>query len=119
QIIGNGKHLAPGNSLTKYGVFASRTNPPKKEEIAAANRALDEHCKSLVNEANAAMAQGPKAAEETIRPEQHFLAARRLKKTETECPWMNRAQEVTERANCENCGTLYRVGIAQCPTCLY
>lgn len=115
QIIGVGRHLMPANSLVKYGVFASRSNPPKAEDLSRAREALRQHCTDLVNEANAAMAQGPKAAEETIRPEQHFIAARLLKKTEAECPWLNRSVERAERKNCDICGAIYEVGRSVCP----
>lgn len=117
QIIGVGKHLAPQNSLVKLGVFISRTEIPSEEDLAEARKKLAQSMQEYVNEASAAMAQGPKVAEETIRHDPHFLAARYLNKTAAECPWLARSVEVGERKTCEGCGTTYKVGVIVCGTC--
>lgn len=119
QIVGLGKHLPPSNSLVKYGVFISATEKPSKEDLAKAHRALRGHFRQLVNEANTAWSKGPKAAEETISPDLHFLAARRLNLTEAECPWLKNASTSAARENCAGCGTPYSVGIVLCPQCRF
>lgn len=117
EIIGIGKHLSPSNALTQYGVGVSREWPPSEEDLRGAQHALRNKLEDLVNEANLAMAQGPKIAEETIRPEQHFIAARLLKKTVAECPWMNRSVKMAERIACQFCGEPMGAELPKCPNC--
>lgn len=117
QIIGIGKMLHPGNSLTRYGVFVSRSNPPAKEDVFKAREALHQHCQILVNEANQSMTEGN--SKDVIRPEQHFVAANILKKTVAECPWLSRQVQQADRATCPGCGTVYAVGIIKCRECEY
>jgi hypothetical protein len=119
QIVGTGPFLSPFNSFVPYGVFASRTNPPKKEEVTEAKKALRARLLELVNEADVAFSKGPKATEDTIRPESHFVAARLLGKTEIDCPWLKNAQVPAERDECPGCGTIYKIGIMKCRECGY
>lgn len=114
QILGVGPHLSPRNSFVPYGVFLSDTKIPSKEKIAEAKGNLNEKFLELVTEADLAYASGPKAAEETIRPETHFVAARALGKTAIDCPWLKNAQVPAERKECFGCGTPYKVGILKC-----
>jgi len=117
QIIGVGPHLMPQNALTRYGVAISKQWPPKKEEVAAAWKALEEgELSDLIREANSAAATGPKAMEETING-RHYLAARLLKKGVADCPWMSRATETRERVECKFCGEPMKTGIPRCPNC--
>lgn len=117
QIIGIGRQLSPSNSLTRYGIFVSRSNPPAKEDVAKAREALHQHCQILVNEANQSMTEGN--SKDVIRPEQHFVAANILKKTVAECPWLSRQVQQADRATCPGCGTVYAVGIIKCRECEY
>lgn len=117
QILGVGPFLSPHNSFVPYGVFISRSNPPKKEEILEAKKNLRQKFLELVAEADLAFSQGPKMAEETIRPETHYVAARALRKTEAECPWLRNSQLPAERAECPGCGTVYKIGIIKCRDC--
>ena len=119
QVLGVGPHLPPRNSFVPYGVFASRSNPPAKEEMKEARRNLWEKYRELVAEADIAYSQGPKAAEETIRPDTHFVAARALRKTEAECPWMKNSAAPAERAECPSCTAVYKVGAMKCRECGY
>ena len=123
QIIGGSsefpelsKQLVPSNSLEKYGVFVSRTNPPSQAAVQKAKARFRGECNNLINEANSALAQGPKLAEETIR-EQHFIAARELGKTPAECPWLDRSVEVRERKECGFCGVMVAETVVKCPNC--
>lgn len=117
QIIGVGKQLAPNNSLVKYGLFVSRTNTPSKADLDKARLALHKHCTDLVNDANTSVTEGN--SKDVIRPEQHFVAARILKKTVAECPWLSREVQQADRAACPGCGTVYTVGIIMCRECEY
>jgi len=119
QIIGVGAHLHPANSWVPYGVFLSRSNPPTKEELKEALRELWKKYLQLVAEADSAYSRGPKAAEDTIQPEVHFVAARALRKTVTECPWLRNAELPAQRAACPGCGVTYPVGIMKCRDCGY
>src|SRR6185312_11848758 len=51
-IIGVGPGIRPENDLRQYGVFISRTNPPSKEEVAAAQERLLTTCTNLFREGN-------------------------------------------------------------------
>lgn len=116
DLIGIGRGQSPSNSLIQYGVFVSRTNPPSKEEIAAARQALFQRCEQYVAEANQAQAEGPKMAEQTITADRHFVAARLLKKTEAEAPWLSRSIENKARVNCPFCD---RPITASAPKCMH
>jgi hypothetical protein len=118
DIIGIGPGLAPNNALTRYGVAVSRQWPPTKEEVSKAWEALRVgELNTLIAEANSAMAQGPQAAEQTIR-ERHMQAARLLKKTAAECPWMARAAANTSNnIDCKFCGEPMKPNLAKCPNC--
>jgi hypothetical protein len=147
SIVGIGSHMAPTNSLVRYGVAISRHWPPTKQQckdckrpphadpilkhdgsvICAGNtaeypiQAAWEALKSgeldaLIREANAAAATGPQAVEQTIR-ERHFQAARLLKKSNADCPWLIRSVETAERKECWACGEPMKVGLPRCPNC--
>src|SRR5579863_5222888 len=104
QLLGIGAHFAPANSYVRYGVSYCKQWPPSKEEIAAAKQALfNGELKSLITEADQAAAEGPRAAEQTIR-DRHHVAARMLKLSVNDHPWMVRAQATTERTECKFCG---------------
>ncbi len=142
QMIGVGKHLSPSNSKVKLGLFVTRGNPdfpplsekdkkspdkvrwwlrerfrPTKEELAKAKAALNRHLNHLVNEARSAAAQGQKAAEETIRPKQHILAAQMLGLDPHAERWMQNAVPEAARVKCGYCGVSIPDQVAKCPNC--
>jgi hypothetical protein len=47
------------------------------------------------------------------------MAARRLNLGDAECPWLKKSQGAADRKACDNCGTVYKVGIVQCPACQF
>lgn len=116
EIIGAAgtPHAVPGNSLEKFGIFRSKSNPPKKEEIAEAKKKLNVYLNVLVNEARSAAAQGQKAAEETIRPDQHIRAGIMLGLDPQVELWMNAAIPRVKREKCESCGKPYEAGLMLC-----
>lgn len=116
DLIGVGRGHQPSNSLIQYGVFVSQTNPPSKEDVATAKAALHKRCEQYVSEANQAQAEGPKIAEQTITTDRHFVAARLLKKTEAEAPWLSRSIENKARINCPFCD---RPITATAPKCMH
>ena len=118
DIVGVGPGLAPTNSLRRYGVDVCRQWPPTKSEVAKAFEALRVgELNSLIAEANSAMAQGPQAAEQTIRA-RHHQAAALLKKTTAECPWMARnAANTSQNVDCKFCGEPMKQNLAKCPNC--
>jgi hypothetical protein len=118
DIVGIGVGLAPANSLTRYGVAISRQWPPTKSEIATAWEALRVgELNTLIAEANSAQAQGEVAVNNTIR-ERHYEAARMLKKTVAECPWIGRATSNTSHnVDCSFCGEPIKPNLAKCPNC--
>lgn len=117
QILGEGPMIARSQSFSPYGVFIAASNPPDKDELRAARQKLNEKYVELVGLAQEAFQMGPQAARETIRPEWHFVAARALRKSEAECPWLANTQSPAERNECPGCGTVYKVGIIKCGNC--
>jgi len=120
QIIGVGAHMAPSNALTRYGVAVSRQWPPTKEEIATAFEALRKgELEALIREANTAMATGPQALEQVMgNSDRHYIAARLLKKTTAECPWLARtAVSNSQNIDCKFCGEPMKPNLAKCPNC--
>ena len=117
QILGVGPHMHPGNSLVRYGVAVAKQWPPSKEEIQRAKEQLYKgELRSLVSEADQAAAEGPKATENTIR-DRHQTAARLLKLSVADHPWMGRVQVSAERTECKFCGEPMKKGLARCPNC--
>lgn len=111
QIIGEGPHVPKSSSFVPFGVFISTTARPSKDAVDAAKQKLLEKYVELVAEASDAWAMGPVASKETIRHDWHFVAARALKKSEAECPWLGNTQVPMARENCPGCGEVYKVGI--------
>lgn len=117
QIVGIGAFHLPQNSLTRYGVGICRQWPPKKEELDAAWEALKAgELNNLIVEANQAAATGPQAMEQTIN-ERHYQAARLLKKSTADCPWLVRSVQTAERIECKFCGEPMKNNIPRCPNC--
>ena len=119
QILGIGAHLHPRNALTLRGVFSSATPEPTREELAAANKALEVYYRQLVAQADSAFSAGPKALEDVLSngDGRHYLAARKIGRTAAESPWLGNATQEVNRKECDNCGAAYRPGIAECPKC--
>jgi hypothetical protein len=129
QIIGEGPFIPKSASFVPFGVFISpvRFTPegkphvrfadlskPSQALITKARAALNQKYTELVREANDAYSRGPSAANEMIQPDWHFIAARKLMKSEAECPWLRDSQAPAERDNCPSCGKVYVMGIMKC-----
>lgn len=119
QILGVGPHLSPRASFVPYGVFISHNNPPLKAEVEKAKGELHKLFLELVTQADLAYSMGPKSADDTIRPETHFVAARALGKTETDCAWLKNAVVPAERKECPSCGARYKLGLILCRECKF
>jgi hypothetical protein len=142
QLLGVGPHLHPMNSLVKYGLFVTKGNPdmpplgakdaqnpdkqrwwlrerfkPKPDELAKARTALNKHLNALVQEARSAAAQGQKALEDTVRPDQHIRAAQMLGLDPQAERWMQNAVAEKPRETCRFCGVSITKGVAKCPNC--
>lgn len=109
----------PRESFVQYGVFVDHSETPSKDKVARAKAALLETCRQIYLEADAAQARGPKAVEEIIRPETHFVAARLLGHNEKDTVWMKNAAVPGETQDCPGCGTTVKVGIIVCPSCKF
>ena len=117
QILGIGAHMAPSNSLKHYGVSVSKQWPPTEAEIKEAWENLKSgELEALIREANSAAATGPQSMEQTINS-RHFEAARLLKKSVADCPWLVRSTSVAERVECRFCGEPMKANLAKCPNC--
>jgi hypothetical protein len=142
QLIGIGAHLHPMNSKVKYGLFVTKGNPgfpplsakdaanpakkrwwlrerfkPTADELKKANVALNARYNQLVQEARSAAAQGQKAAEDTIRPNQHILAAQKLNLDPQAERWMQNAIPEGTKVKCKFCQVPIPEGVAKCPNC--
>jgi hypothetical protein len=142
QLIGIGAHLHPMNSKVKLGLLVTKGNPdfpplsekdakdpekrrwwlrerfrPTKSELKKANDALNARFNELVQNARSAAAQGQKAVEETIRPNQHILAAKRLGLDPRAERWMQNAVPEAARTTCGYCGVSIPEKVAKCPNC--
>jgi len=117
QVLGEGPFIPKSTSFRPFGVFISNSEKPTKEELAAAKAELAQKYLELVNEASTAFANGHKEAQEVIRPEWHFVAARALRKSEAECPWLGNTQTPAARSECPGCGVVYKVGVIKCKDC--
>ena len=142
QRLGVGAHLHPMNSMVKYGLFVTKGNPdmpplgakdaanpdkqrwwlrerfkPKKEEREKALALLNKHLNALVQEARSAAAQGQKALEDTVRPDQHIRAAQMLGLDPQAERWMQNAVAEKPRETCRFCGVSITKGVAKCPNC--
>jgi hypothetical protein len=113
QIIGTGKHLKESDSLTKYGVFISDTNPPNKKDLAKATAMFHKYCQILVNEANAAWGLGQAKFNES-RNNEWFMAAGILGFTAQQLAWLGQAEAPQNRDKCQGCGRSYVVGTLKC-----
>jgi hypothetical protein len=118
QIIGEGPHVPRSSSFVPFGVFISRSNPPAKADLAKAKQVLEAKYLELVRYANEQWGKGPAFQADILnRPEWYFVAARKLGKTEIDCPFLQNSVAPAERAACGNCGKVYEIGIAMCSGC--
>lgn len=117
-ILGEGRAAGGLTNYAPFGVFISKTPVPAKAELEKAKKLLNQKYTELVQYAMACWAKGPAAQAEIFnQPEWYFVAARKLNKTETECPFLANSQVPAARDTCGNCGTPYQIGIAQCAKC--
>jgi hypothetical protein len=117
QVIGEGPFIPKSSSFVPFGVFISTDAKPSPKDLVIAKNTLQRKYLELIHEANTAFSNGPNAVNETIRPEWHFVAARALKRTEAECPWLKGTEVGPERQACPGCGTVYSTGVMKCRTC--
>lgn len=113
QVLGEGPFIAPSQSFAPFGVFLSPTPVPSEDALKEAHRRLNDKYRELVKEASDAYAKGPAIAETVISPDFHYVAARKLRKTAVECPWLAHTSEPEHREACPGCGEAYKVGIVR------
>jgi hypothetical protein len=111
QVLGEGPFIPRSSSFSPYGVFLSSTPEPSEEALAEAHKKLNDKYRELVKEASDAYAKGPVFAEQVISPDYHFIAARKLKKSVAECPWLANTQEPEARISCPGCGDPVKAGV--------
>ena len=80
-----GKFLSEHNSLERFGVGIAREWPPPPAAILLARQKLSATYNRLIQEANEAHAMGRFSQ---ISSDDHFVAARALGKTASECRWL-------------------------------
>lgn len=79
EIMNVGPGKQPENDLRKVGLFASRHNPPKPEEVAEAQRIFLAHLEELVKEGNFIHSQGQsKGPNGQMIGSEHLWAAKLL-----------------------------------------
>src|SRR5579872_1493028 len=97
--------LGSGVNLSEQGVFWSLNNPPKEEEIAAAEKRRDIYYKRLIDQANSLAASDPKALHDILNQDYH-LAAEHFG---LDTSWH---QVLKPMAECPNCGDKIKPGVA-------
>lgn len=118
DLIGVGIGIPPEQSLQRYGVLVSKTDPPSADELQAANRLLDLECNSLIAEMNIAASQGAAVAAKVFQADYHKKAAERLKKTPAECSWLQGTSTIaSDRIACPFCGASMEAKYPKCPNC--
>lgn len=110
DIVGIGPYHAPGEDLTKWGVFLAAGEKPTEAELAEANRKFDRTCDFLITEADGYWNQGP--SEYRNVSDMHRFAAKR--RGQTDKPW---AREVQQLKSCPVCGNQIVPEAALCTHC--
>jgi hypothetical protein len=116
QILGEGPMIPRSQSFRPFGVFISKTYRPSKEDLAEAKEALWKRLGEMIAEANSEYANNKWLDEDTVQ-KWYLVAARILKKSPAECPWMADRQAPAARENCPGCGSVYEKGILKCRHC--
>jgi hypothetical protein len=118
-VLGIGPFRQPQHALTLRGCFISATETPSATNLKTANEHLMTYYRNLVAEADRGYQQGPTALARVLDGSdgRHFLAARKIGRTESQSPWLGNSTQQVDRAECSNCGTPHKPGIAECPSC--
>lgn len=117
DVVGIGMMAPRSASFVKYGVFIAEGKTPTATELQGARQALNEYLNFLVSEANSTFARNP-AEFYNYCGDMHRQAAKMLKKTVSECPWLSTTQ-ATPRQTCGSCGTDCNLSAFVCPTCKF
>lgn len=110
DIIGVGPFHAPGEDLTRWGIFIAAGDEPTEAEVKEANKKLNRTWDELIMEADSYWNQGP--SEYRNVTELHRLAAK--KRNQLNKPW---ARGVLELNKCGICGSPIDPSAAICPHC--
>ncbi len=108
-----GKFLAKGNSLEKFGVGISRTWPPSKKDVELAKKKLFAEYRVLVQAAREAHAVGKLSQ---VVQDQHFVAAHALGLTaESGERWLefSAPARTEEKPKCPKCRNAYEPGTVE------
>lgn len=99
----NPRPTAVGVNLNAQGVFWSKNNPPKPEEIEAARKRIDKYYRGLLETARTLEVSNPKELETLLNQDYHMAAEYAYEKFPgyREIPWHPRQLEKVE---CPNCG---------------
>lgn len=117
DVVGIGMMAPRSAAFIKYGVFIAEGKVPTVAELQAARQALSEYLTYLVSEANQTFARNPTEFYNYCG-DMHRQAAKMLKKTAAECPWLS-TTVTTPRQTCGSCGTDCNLSAFVCPTCKF
>jgi hypothetical protein len=135
EVIGKGMMVNPSCDLTNFGVFVSeqpeQTRPTDNKNTEAqaayarwtkdvrdAQGKLRAKCAEMCEAANMAYARG---TFNDIRGkdgnEQLYIAARLIKKTEMDCPWLKGTAEAADKKHCISCQSVLPGAALKCGVC--
>lgn len=110
--LGIGSGQSKDEDLRRFGIFASTSSKPSKEELAEARKRLIVELQREVREADQLFASADALDRQSAQNDKYYKAARYLGLKNK--AWMSDATEVTA---CPFCGTGMRPGVPVCPGC--
>lgn len=99
------KGLGIGTNLNEQGVFWSLNDPPKEEEIKAAEARREKYYRGLIEKARTLEISNPKELEATITQDYHLAA----EYFGLETTWH---YKMVKKEECPNCGDSVKPGVA-------
>lgn len=112
KLLNNDIGVPKSFSLNRFGVKVCKGDKPSKRELREMTDELDTKCLELVNQAREW--EGDPEKKKGIKPEVHFVAARRMNLSDES--WMV-ASNPQGRQKCPLCGTYSDPGIIKCGGC--
>lgn len=103
DFVNTQRPTAIGVNLNAQGVFWSRNNPPKQEEIEAARKRVDKYYRGLLETARTLEVSNPKELEALLNQDYHMAAEYAYERFPgyREIPWHPR---LLAKVECPNCG---------------
>lgn len=109
--LGIGPGQAPGEDLRRFGVFASQSSKPSKEELAEAKKILIKGLQGEMRKADQLSASADPLERKSVQSEHFFVGARYLG---VKKPWLHENQQMT---TCPFCNAGVSPSASKCHGC--